>query len=211
MRISFGKLGLQELLHRNCYNEPYFLGKRFCIRGGDEQRGLGPSQFRRSSDPDCYTYVEHGSKNRVGGVAELRIENKVVPCYSVPENGEKCLVSLLDTYLNKLPGFAFDKDILYCRPNQLYLFEAHGTIRWLLVQILCQVWSEPCALMLELLPALTILCVLPVLLPYFRTAKRRIETIVLLLIGQDYCNMYLLNVIVFFCDNNIHCVNHSTY
>ena len=93
----------------------FYIGKRFNIR--DEHLGLGPSQFRRSSDPDCYTYVEHGSKNRVGGVAELRIENKVVPCYSVPENGEKCLVSLLDTYLNKLPGFAFDKNILYCRPK----------------------------------------------------------------------------------------------
>ena len=61
--------------------------------------------------------MEHGSKNRAGGVAELRIENKVVQCYSVPEDGEKCLVSLLDTYLSKLPGFAFDKDILYCRPK----------------------------------------------------------------------------------------------
>ena len=27
------------------------------------------------------------------------------------------MVSLLDTYLNKLPRFAFDKDILYCRPK----------------------------------------------------------------------------------------------
>ena len=61
--------------------------------------------------------MEHGSKNRAGGVSKLRIENKVVPCYSVPEDGEKCLVSLLDTYLNKLPAFAFDKDMLYCRPT----------------------------------------------------------------------------------------------
>ena len=57
----------------------FYIGKRFNIREGDEHRGLGPSQFRRSSDPDCYTYVEHGSKNRAGGVAKLHIENKVVP------------------------------------------------------------------------------------------------------------------------------------
>ena len=103
-----------KLLQRAVF---FYIGKRFCIRGRDKQQGLGPSQFRRSSDPDCYTYVEHGSKNRVGGVAKLRIENKVVPCYSVPEDGEKCLVSLLDTNLNKLPGFAFDKDIPYCHPK----------------------------------------------------------------------------------------------
>ena len=73
--------------------------------------------MKRSTDPDCYTYIEHGSKNRAGEVAELRIENKVMPCYAVPEEGKKCLVSLLDTYLIKLPGFAFEKDILYCRPK----------------------------------------------------------------------------------------------
>ena len=44
----------------------FYIGKNFCIRGGEEQRRLGPSQFIRSSDPDCYTYVEHGSKNRSG-------------------------------------------------------------------------------------------------------------------------------------------------
>ena len=114
---------MENWVNRNFYTKSittsriFYIGKRFNIRAGDEHLGLGPSQFRRSSDPNCYTYVEHGSKNRAGGVAELNIENKVVPCYSVPEDGEKCLVSLLDTYLNKLPGFAFDKDILYCRPK----------------------------------------------------------------------------------------------
>jgi len=36
----------------------YYVGKRFCIRGGEEQRRLGPSMFVRSSEHDCYTYVE---------------------------------------------------------------------------------------------------------------------------------------------------------
>ena len=95
----------------------YYIGKRFCIRGGDEQRKLGPSQFLRTENPDCYTYVEHGSKNRNGGVAQLRQENKCVPCYSIPEKAPRCLVFLLDLYLSKLPKYAFEHDILYCRPK----------------------------------------------------------------------------------------------
>ena len=32
----------------------YYVGKIFCIRGGDEQRNLRPSQFARSHNPACY-------------------------------------------------------------------------------------------------------------------------------------------------------------
>ena len=95
----------------------FYVGKRFCIRGGDEQRKLGPSQFVRSHDPDCFTYIEHGSKNRAGGIAQLRLENKCVPCYAVPEKNPECLVFLLDFYLGKLPEYAIKEDILYCRPK----------------------------------------------------------------------------------------------
>ena len=49
----------------------YYVGKRFCIRGGKERQKLGPSQFQRTEHPDCYTYVEHGSKNRSGGLTQL--------------------------------------------------------------------------------------------------------------------------------------------
>ena len=35
----------------------------------------------------------------------------------MPENGQKCLVFLLDLYLSKLPTFAFEKDFLYLRPK----------------------------------------------------------------------------------------------
>ena len=96
----------------------FYIGKRFCIRGGDEQRKLGPSQFVRTHDPDCFIYIEHGSKNRSWGLAELRVENKCVPCYAVPENNPQCLVFLLDYYLHKLPEFALKEDVLYCRPEQ---------------------------------------------------------------------------------------------
>ena len=94
----------------------FTIGKRFCVRGGEEQRNLGPSQFRR--DHNCYVYTEHGSKNRSGGLAQLNVENKCVPCYPVPESGERCAVFLLDKYPNKLPSYAFEKNVFYCRPKQ---------------------------------------------------------------------------------------------
>ena len=37
-----------------------------------------------------------------------------------PEAGRRCLVSLLDLYLEKLPPEAKEKDIFYCRPLQCY-------------------------------------------------------------------------------------------
>lgn len=93
----------------------YYVGKHFCVRGGAEQRSLGPSYFIRSSRPDSYTYVEHGSKNRSGGLDQLQLENKSVCCVAVPEMRPVCLVYLLDKYLSKLPEFAFKNDIFYCR------------------------------------------------------------------------------------------------
>ena len=66
-------------------------------------------------NPDCYTCVEHGSKNRSGGLSQLRMENKCVPCYAVPDKSPTCLVFLLDQCLNKLPQYAFEKDVLYYR------------------------------------------------------------------------------------------------
>ena len=55
----------------------FYVGKAFCIRGGQEQRQLKRSQFKRSYDPDCYTYVENGSKNHSG--VNFRENNKIVP------------------------------------------------------------------------------------------------------------------------------------
>ena len=99
----------------------YYVGKCFCIRGGQEQRSLGPSNFKFSAkpndDPYLVTYIEHGSKNRSGGVNQLRLENKEVPFYAIVENVPACVVFLLDMYLKMLPKFAFENDILYLRPK----------------------------------------------------------------------------------------------
>lgn len=88
----------------------FYVGKRFCIRGGEEQRNLGPSQFLRSLDPDCLTFVEHGSKNRSGRANELHLKNN---------NRPRCMVYLMDTNLSKLPKYAFENDILYLRPKKV--------------------------------------------------------------------------------------------
>ena len=95
----------------------FFLnGKNFCLRGGEEHRALKLSQVKRFSNPDRYEYTEHVSKNRAGGLRQLRVTSKVVPVYSVPEVGEKCHVSVLDFYLSKLPPDAATRDVFYLTP-----------------------------------------------------------------------------------------------
>ena len=89
----------------------YFIGKRFCIRSGEEQRQLGPRNFVRSYNPDCLTYIEHGSKNYSARAKDLHYENKEVPCPAIAEERPKCLVFLMDFYQSKLPPFAFENSI----------------------------------------------------------------------------------------------------
>ena len=48
----------------------------------------------------------------------MRVENKVVPSYAVPEAGERCHVALLDLYLSKIPSDALQKDNFYLCPLQ---------------------------------------------------------------------------------------------
>ena len=56
----------------------YYNGKCFCLRGGQEHRELGISQLTRHQKPDRYVYNENSSKNRKGGLAEMRLEHKSV-------------------------------------------------------------------------------------------------------------------------------------
>ena len=90
----------------------YYIGKCFCIRGGEEQGNLGPRQYVRSSDPDRYTYTKHGSKNRFGVLEQLKVDNKTVLCYALPnESRPRCLVYLLDLYFEKQPLLPFEKNV----------------------------------------------------------------------------------------------------
>ena len=95
----------------------FFLnGKNFCLRGGEEHRCLKLSQIKRYSAPDHYVYTENSSKNRSGGMAQMRVANKVVPIYATPEAGIRCHVNILDTYFSKLPQEAMEKDNFYLQP-----------------------------------------------------------------------------------------------
>jgi len=94
----------------------FYVGKVCCLRGGEEQRNLKPSQFKCLTNPDRYIYNEHGSKNRNGGFFQLDVDNKSVSIFRNEEAGERCLVFLLDTYLKRLPQGAIQKDLFYCRP-----------------------------------------------------------------------------------------------
>ena len=116
MLWNSGVLGTStpKALQRGVY---FSLGKFFCLRGGEEQRQLKPSQLIRKRDPDQYVYVETGSKNRSGGLKEINLQNKVVPVYASPAAGERCVVYLLDLYLSKLPPIAFERDVLYWQPK----------------------------------------------------------------------------------------------
>ena len=104
----------------------FYVGKVCCLRGGEEQRNLKLSQFTRCSDPEeHYVYTEHGSKNRNGGFYQLGVENKRVPIYRNKDVGERCLVSLLDLYIAKLPDEAKEADVFYCRPLQTFSGSKH--------------------------------------------------------------------------------------
>ena len=95
----------------------FFLnGNNFCLRGRDEHRNLRITQFRRFYNPHKYMYTENASKNRQGGLKQLRVENKSVSILATPEAGNKCHVHILDLYLSKLPPIAKDKDLFYLRP-----------------------------------------------------------------------------------------------
>ena len=94
----------------------YYVGKVFCLHGGEEQRSFKVSQLKRSSDPDWYTYIENGSTNQSG--TDTRVANKVVPVYAQIESHPRCLVYLLDLYLSKLPQWAKDRDVFYARPSK---------------------------------------------------------------------------------------------
>ena len=95
----------------------FFLnGIGFCLRGGEEHRNLKISQLKRENDPPKYVYTELASKNRAGGLAQLRVKNKSVSIFAAPEAGDRCHVFLLDLYFSKLPKEAFERDIFYLQP-----------------------------------------------------------------------------------------------
>ena len=94
----------------------YYVGKAFCLRGGQEQRNLKPSQFERGYEPDRYTYTENGSKNHQGRFGTRKESNKVVTIYANFDNAPKCLVYLLDFYFSKFPKPPTSMETFYLKP-----------------------------------------------------------------------------------------------
>ena len=98
----------------------YYNGKNFILRGGQEHRDLKLSMLIRKTQPDRYIYVENASKNRGGGLGQLRVEHKKVPIHSNSDAGERCHVYLLDLYISRLPPAVKEKDFFYCKPLQKF-------------------------------------------------------------------------------------------
>ena len=58
-----------------------------------------PTQFIPSTNLDCYTYFQNGSKTLSG--LKSKEGKKVVPAYACHDSRTRCLVYLLDTYFSK--------------------------------------------------------------------------------------------------------------
>lgn len=97
----------------------YLNGKSFCLRGVSEHYHLHFSQIVRKTNPDRYLYIEHGSKNRNGGIEDYKLESKCVTIVATKEGGIRDHVFILDTYLSKIPTEMIEKnERFYLRPMQ---------------------------------------------------------------------------------------------
>ena len=65
----------------------FYKGKVFCLHGGQEHRCLKLSQLERLHNPERYLYRENSSKNRKGGLSEMRLEPKAVTSIANPDVG----------------------------------------------------------------------------------------------------------------------------
>lgn len=94
-------------------------GLQFCLRGIQEQYDMTPNQLMRVPNDRMvynehvyYKYVEYISKNNQHKFKDINSKNKKVKVYALVGNA-KCLVKLLDQYLEKLP---VDAPYFYMRP-----------------------------------------------------------------------------------------------
>ena len=89
---------------RALFNAVFFMnGKVLCLRGGREHKALKMAQFSfgHEGGRELVVYAEHGSKNRSGSYKD-KSENKIVKHFADPSLNERCYVSLLKTYFEKL-------------------------------------------------------------------------------------------------------------
>ena len=97
-------------------------GKVLCLRGGREHKALKISQFKFGFEggKEFLEYTENGSKNRSGSYKD-KSGNKILKHFADSSLGEKCYVSLVKTYLSKLPDKAKESESaeFYWKPKDL--------------------------------------------------------------------------------------------
>ena len=89
-------------------------GKNFCLQGGEKHGNLKASQFQceevmvEQKSLIRYTYTEHSSKNRSGGMRDFRLNNKIVHQHQNLDAGYCDHFFILDKYfmINKLSDSA---------------------------------------------------------------------------------------------------------
>ena len=106
---------------RSLFNTVFFMnGKVLCLRGGREHKDLKLSQFTfgKEGDREFVVYTENGSKNRCGSYKD-KAGNKIIKHFSDCSFGDKCYVSLHQTYLRKLPPKVKEKEFadFYWKPK----------------------------------------------------------------------------------------------
>ena len=98
----------------------FVFGNCFALRAGQEHRNLGMknsplSLHTNESGAEYLQYVEDVSKSNNGGLAHLRIKNKVVRAYENVEKPERCPVKLYKKYISHVPSETSDNSF-YLRP-----------------------------------------------------------------------------------------------
>ena len=100
----------------------FVFGNCFALRAGQEHRNLRMKNSQLSlhtdeSGAEYLQYVEDVSKSNNGGLAHLRIKNKVVRAYENVEKPERCPVKLYKKYISHVPSETSDNSF-YLRPNR---------------------------------------------------------------------------------------------
>ena len=98
----------------------FVFGNCFALRAGQEHRNLRMKNSQLSlhtdeSGAEYLQYVEDVSKSNNGGLAHLRIKNKVVRAYENVEKPERCPVKLYKKYISHVPSETSDNSF-YLRP-----------------------------------------------------------------------------------------------
>lgn len=98
----------------------FYVGKAFCIRGGQEQRDLKTFQVCPvNTTPIATPTSRMDRKTLTGHFGSSRSSNKVVTIYAQSDNlPPKCLFYLLDFYFLKFPRPHNTLDFLYLKPLQ---------------------------------------------------------------------------------------------